>query len=389
MNNVAPLFNPTALSAAMDEARCDLLIATQPSNIQYLTRYRRPTKALGIIRREDLRPHLVVPAVEVDFCLEDWDPSLEIRTYGSFPRFRSNGRPLSPHERFISDIDARRADTSDPWKVVADLLSSWGMESASIGIDTEPSSVSEVLRTTRMQNETALLRSLRSVKSSLEISRLAEAARITELAIEASIGVVERGITQREMARVFSAAVVNADAEVRSNNVSIGYGTILGNANIPDIALEEGNVIRFDVGCFYAGYSSDVARTFSFRSADQKVSHYYRALLKGQDRILEMLRPGVAASAIFKAAVEVVKEEIPHYDRTHVGHGIGVAGAGYDPPLLGPNDHTSLEEGMVLCVETPYFEFGFAGLQVEDMVVLTESGFEFLTHGDRNLKVLN
>lgn len=26
---------------------------------------------------------------------------------------------------------------------------------------------------------------------------------------------------------------------------------------------------------------------------------------------------------------------------------------------------------MVICVETPYYEFGFAGLQVEDMVRVT------------------
>ena len=39
---------------------------------------------------------------------------------------------------------------------------------------------------------------------------------------------------------------------------------------------------------------------------------------------------------------------LPHYDRTHVGHGIGLSGDGYDPPLLAPGDDTTLEAGMVL-----------------------------------------
>ena len=37
-----------------------------------------------------------------------------------------------------------------------------------------------------------------------------------------------------------------------------------------------------------------------------------------------------------------------------------------------------LEENMVLCVETPYYELGFAGLQVEDMVRVTRDGVESL-----------
>ncbi|TKB79747.1 MAG: M24 family metallopeptidase, partial [Mesorhizobium sp.] len=38
-----------------------------------------------------------------------------------------------------------------------------------------------------------------------------------------------------------------------------------------------------------------------------------------------------------------------------------------------------LEEGMVLCVETPYYEIGRWGLQVEDMVVVRQGGVERLT----------
>ena len=33
---------------------------------------------------------------------------------------------------------------------------------------------------------------------------------------------------------------------------------------------------------------------------------------------------------------------------------------------------------MVLCVETPYYELGFAGLQVEDMLRVTKDGVEII-----------
>ena len=37
---------------------------------------------------------------------------------------------------------------------------------------------------------------------------------------------------------------------------------------------------------------------------------------------------------------------------------------------------TPLEPGMVLCVETPYYELGLGSLQVEDTIVVREGGAE-------------
>ena len=40
---------------------------------------------------------------------------------------------------------------------------------------------------------------------------------------------------------------------------------------------------------------------------------------------------------------------------------------------------------MVLCVETPYYELGFAGLQIEDVVVITDDGYERISQMERKL----
>jgi Xaa-Pro aminopeptidase len=69
-----------------------------------------------------------------------------------------------------------------------------------------------------------------------------------------------------------------------------------------------------------------------------------------------------------------------------VGHGIGIEV--YDPPLLAPTSDDVLEEGMVVNVETPYYELGFGGVQVEDTVVVTADGYRLLTQCDRGLFVL-
>ena len=43
---------------------------------------------------------------------------------------------------------------------------------------------------------------------------------------------------------------------------------------------------------------------------------------------------------------------------------------------------------MVICVETPYYELGFAGLQVEDMLRVTKDGAESFMQFDTALRVL-
>jgi Xaa-Pro aminopeptidase len=115
----------------------------------------------------------------------------------------------------------------------------------------------------------------------------------------------------------------------------------------------------------------------------------YEALLAGIEKELELIHPGATACEIFEQTVaEIRRAGIPHFERHHVGHGIGIAGAGYEPPLLGPADQTTLQPGMILCVETPYVELGFGCLQVEDMLVVTQNGYRLLTHTDRSLRVL-
>jgi Xaa-Pro aminopeptidase len=69
-----------------------------------------------------------------------------------------------------------------------------------------------------------------------------------------------------------------------------------------------------------------------------------------------------------------------------VGHGIGLDG--YDAPNLTASSAEVLEEGMVLSVETPYYELGFGGLQVEDMVVVTRTGLESLMTTDNDLRIV-
>jgi Xaa-Pro dipeptidase len=69
-----------------------------------------------------------------------------------------------------------------------------------------------------------------------------------------------------------------------------------------------------------------------------------------------------------------------------VGHGIGLEP--YDPPTINAAGQTLLEPGMVFCVETPYYEHGWGGIQVEDAVEITTAGVRRLTQSSQELQIL-
>lgn len=385
-----PLFQPQRVADVLDENGIDALVATTPPNVQYLTRYRKGN-TMALLKREAIdKPVLYLSSSNIAYTLEDPLDGLEVRPYGFF--VRSFADQLNEREERLRQLhEAARRDAS-AWDLLAESLVEAGLSSATIGTDSYVESLAPLaqrLPNLRIQSRNDLFRRLRMVKTAEEIKRLAEAARITEHAVLTSVQSAFLGCTQQHLARVYNHVVVEANATTRQDNASIGRGGAFGNLNTPGDVVQDGSIIRYDVGVHYKGYASDIARCFAFRTAPDRARRIQDALVEGLERALELVRPGAIPEEIFETAVAATRRAgLPDYNRTHTGHGIGTAGAGYEPPDLKPGDRTPLEVGMVLCVETPYSEVGYGGLQIEEMLVVTENGYDLLTHTPRGLEVV-
>ena len=159
--------------------------------------------------------------------------------------------------------------------------------------------------------------------------------------------------------------------------------------------IKQGDVIRLEGGCRFEWNFADTGRTAVVGPGDGKLERIYAAILAGERAALELVRPGVQPSELFNAAVAAVRKAgLADYRRHHVGHGIGLEM--YEMPLLVPSGKRSdihdigkgemlLEANMVVNVETPYYELGLGGFQIEDTVVVTSSGFEYLTQAPRDI----
>ncbi len=147
--------------------------------------------------------------------------------------------------------------------------------------------------------------------------------------------------------------------------------------------LRPGDVLRADCGGRSRWYFADTGRTVALGNPPDLLARYYDAIRAGIDAMLAAVRPGIAASELFKVGVgTVIESGIPHFRRHHAGHGIGLEM--YEAPLLvDPRARPDvadcmLEPGMVINVELPYYEIGLGGLQLEETVVVRENGYELL-----------
>jgi Xaa-Pro aminopeptidase len=387
---------PRAQRVLHEQGLDGLLAATNISNVFYLSGiWRRADVAAVIHRDRPAAPWVAIPRSEVDYALEAVPGLAGVVSYGIFYREVDAGATLTERERRVRALGVDLEPRPTFLEALIAILTEAGLARGTVGYDErglDPAlaqALERRLPDASLVRAAATFRQIRMVKTPEEIDRLTRAVRITEEAIAEAVAGAREGMAQREMSLAFEVAQVRRGAQPNIGHVGFGRSAALGMLNFPEDRLRRGDVIRFDAGCIHRGYASDTARTFAFGPPPDKVVTYYGATLAGADRALAMIKPGVTGEEIFRATVETVRQAgIPHYRRQHVGHGIGVGLAGYDPPLLAPGDKTVLEPGMVLEVEPPYYELGLGGLQVEDTVLVTDGGCRLLTTLSRRLEVL-
>jgi Xaa-Pro dipeptidase len=225
----------------------------------------------------------------------------------------------------------------------------------------------------------------RMVKMPEEIEKIRYAAAITERGMEKALRHAAPGATELELSALIANEIRTGGGIPRFVVVTAGQRAALADAYATNAKLQKGDLLRLDIGCTVEGYWADTARTAVVGEATREQQERYDALLAGEQAQLAAAKPGMTAGDLFDVAMTTVRQgALPNYQRTHCGHGIGIAPHEF-PTLNAANRHVELLEGMVLCVETPYYEIGWGGMMVEDMIVVRPEGLEFLTKLPREL----
>ena len=382
------------LTKVLDAEGLDALVASTPENLQYVAGFRSIAHALfrglelyGVFTRQGVG--LVIPFIDATGVSAEGIQVDRLECYGKF-FFNYADQPGAVGTR-VREITSKAL--AGPGEALREVLGGFGALGRRIGLDESgvfPAAwqrLGEQLGGTTIVPAYAHFRTARTIKSAEEVRRLERAALIAEDGVAAILGMLKVGVTEREAAMVFEGEVVRRGAQPFFTVVTMGHRAALADVYASDAALKAGDLIRFDLGCVYQGYRSDISRTAVLGAPTEKQLRYYNAARDGEKAAIAAMKPGVPVNQIFETAMRVTRDNgMPHYERHHVGHGIGLEP--YDPPTINAAAGMPLEPGMVFCVETPYYEHGWGGVQVEDAVEITATGVRKLTQSSQELAIL-
>jgi len=391
------------LARRMDEAGLEAFVATTFENVYYLTGIAsQPAqthpyggRCLAVVLRDQLAtPYFLTSRCDVDQFLDARVELAGAVGYGTFHRELADDAVLTAHEQRLYDVAVTGPAPASALDALTELLRRKGLASGTIGIDEKGApfgfldALADALPGVRVLAAADDLRWVRKVKTPAEVARLTASAAAAEAGIRAAVAAARPGATERELVREFELAVVACGARPKFTLIKFGRSAVGGQQRPTDVPLRRGDAIWFDVGCVLDGYWSDLARTFTLGEPDRKLARYYDAVLAGEERGFLETRPGLSGKELFDITVAGVRQAgLPHYRRHHVGHGIGVEI--YDPVLITPSSEDVIEQGTVVNIETPYYEFGFGAVHVEDPFVVGPDGNRMLTTLDRRLGVLD
>ena len=380
----------------MSASGYDLFITSAPENIYYLSNFRSigqkvipATQLYGVIPANEDAVWLVAPIADVPTIYESGYPLDRVVAYGNF-YFESLD------QSYLADKVGELAGKlfPDPLQALVFLLEDRFNSAVNIGVDTRNINVDRWGQLVAAQHKRkfsvadSFFYAVRKIKEDSEIVLLEKAAEIAEDSMFTALKQAKPGMTENDLRCIFETEVTKRGADNLFAVFSSGERAAYVDTHTTGRLLKKGDLIRCDLGCTYQGYKSDLSRTAVIGRPDKKQQQYYDAVLRGQKKAIEIIKPGVRAADVYDTAMKAARDAgLSHYKRGHCGHGIGLEV--YEPPSINNSDATALQAGMVICVETPYYEIGWGGVQVEDMVLVTDSGSRLLSKSEFGLIVLD
>jgi Xaa-Pro aminopeptidase len=382
------------LSQTLESAGLAALVGTTAENVAYITGFRSLNHAvfrtLHFALYTPRGTALVGPAVEVAPIIADGVEVDHIAVFGGF--VAQYAEPLGEMEARIRAAAERRHPS--PGHAVAAALDALGVTSGVIGLDegglTHPAweGVTARLAGFTVVPAADRLWSARRVKSPYEIECLEKSLQLTEEAVDAVLQKLEPGATERETVAAYGAEVLKRGGTPYPASIAFGERTWIVAPPPTDRPLRRGDLVRFDVGCVFKGYYSSLARIAVMEEPDHRQQAAANAVQAGLEAAIKAIAPRTAAGRVHEAAVSATRAAgLPAFQRYHVGHGIGLEP--YERPKLMAGNATPLEAGEVLRVEIPYYEVGWAGLNLRDTVLVTATSSHVMNRSVRSLVVLD
>ena len=256
----------------------------------------------------------------------------------------------------------------------------------------------------RLVSAEPIINSMRGRKTPTERSRVQKAVEITNEIFEKTFDFIEIGMTEIEVAdhmhKLMNEYGVGF-AWPKENNPAVNSGpnSPVGHNGPTDIKIERGHIIHFDFGVKYEGYCSDIQRVVYIlregeTEAPLEVQRGFITIRTAIEKSRETMIAGISGKDVDIISREVVTDSGYPEFKYALGHQLGrVAHDG--GALLGPlwekygdSPNQKLEVGQIFTIEPGLAVNGYGYIGLEEDVVITNNGTEYLGDPQRVIVLL-
>lgn len=237
------------------------------------------------------------------------------------------------------------------------------------------------------------LTKLRSIKSATELQYIQQAVDDTIDIYDAVFAKLKPGLTEKEAGDLFVEEMLARDLVNgidRTPSRPIVMKNNIAHRPPSDSVIEPGDLVIFDFSTEFNGYVSDIARTVYFLKegeikAPEHIIDTFNTIHEAITNCKEAMKPGKKGQEIDAVArnlyIERAYPEISHATGHQIGRDVHDGGVLLGPAWkrYGSSPHGELEAGMVFTIEPTIFMEEGVHFIVEENVVITDSGAEWLS----------
>ena len=225
---------------------------------------------------------------------------------------------------------------------------------------------------------------LRVKKDGWEVETFRDAAERLSRVAKCILSKALAGKTEADVASEIEAALRHVGFERPSFDtiVAAGPNAALPHARAGDRRIEDGDLVVLDFGGVLDGYCTDLTRTVTAGQVAGREQRLIEQVVEAQAAAFDAVAPGRQPEAVDHAARTVLDRHGLGEAFSHgTGHGLGleVHEAPRVTRIRPDHPEPPLAAGMVMTLEPGVYFPGWGGVRIEDDVLVTAEGAEWLT----------
>jgi Xaa-Pro dipeptidase len=296
------------------------------------------------------------------------------------------------------------ADDEEPADATIRVLEERGFAAASLGVEKDsmylPVVVWDRIRTAleaRWVDASDVVRSLRAVKSPLEIQCVREAAALSDRAVTAGLRTAGVGVNEREIAADVYRSLVAGGSEYPGFAPLVRSAELLfhEHATWRNRVLVPGDCLLIELSASVRRYHAPLSRFVYLARLPERIEASADVVLEGLEEVRAALVPGATTGEVYRRWQKVMDRALGHgdYRRHHCGYMVGI---GFPPSWVGgpsiagirAGGTVEIREGMVFHVMSWLLGQDLPDYGVSDTMLVTADGGEVLTSTARRPMLL-